>query len=254
MRTAVLPRAVATGAIVLLFCGCFSYRNHQPLLKTFQPHESRMILAVRASDVRLTVVDPDGEPGKMIATDASISGQSEAAEILNKVFDTLCRGKGNPMRGPSSVAACGVTPSRWKDFRVALDDPGSPDEPWKSDMRIALARDCGCPRVIVVRPTVEYTSARDEYIKQGTNSHWEGRVIIGLDDIDLASGRAVASGVGEAPFRGGAGIVGIGGGPSPYAVAIPYGFGKTFGRAADQAARKAFEKLFGPEAAKGQAE
>ncbi len=235
-------------AIVLLSSGCFSYRSMRALQRSSWPDEPRAIIPVRAGDVRLTIREGTGNTEEIAASDSSVSGQADAAEGINAVLDTLSKGKGNPLCGPSRLVRQAGDADWLECLRVYLDDPGPPDEPWKCKGRLEVVERIGYGRVLVVRPTIEFDAGREGFVKNSVQYDWHGRIVIEVDDVDLQSGLTVASGTGDVPFSGHAGIIGIGGGPSPYAVVVPYGWGKTFGRAVDQAARQAFAGLFGPPA------
>ena len=136
---------------VLAFSGCFSYRSMRALPKESRPEEPRTVLPVRADDVRLTIREDTADPEEIEASDSTVSSQADAAEVVNGVLDTLCKGRGNTLRGPSRLIE--ETGGDCLDrLDVYLEDPGPADEAWKSAGRLDVMRQLGCERVLVVRP------------------------------------------------------------------------------------------------------
>lgn len=239
----------AIPAAAIFLTGCYyAPRGMSRLEETSLPKRPTAVLPVTAGDVEVTVTALDQEdPYKPSASGVAFSSLEAVANATNKVLNTLSKGRDDRLEGPSELAVDAGVGRSLDRLRVALDDPGPEGEAWKREILAETRRETGYAEVLRVRPKVEvkpdssYTSGRNA----GMNPSWNGTVTVTIETLDLESGKVTGGASGEARFKGCAGVIGIGGGPAPYAVAIPYGWGDTISHAVDEAARKAFANLYG---------
>jgi len=250
------PAAAALTLIVALCTGCYyAPRSFSRLSAESRPGSPMAILPVSPSDIRVTVeaLDP-ANPYKVSASGVCFATLDDIAETTDAVLDTLAGGRNSTLKGPAKLQKSLGTPNALERFRVSLRDPGPADEPWKREAAAGLARATGYDRVLRVKPSVDlrpdrtYTEGRNA----GMNPSWKGTITVTIEELDLVSVSPVTSGSGQAKFSGCAGVIGIGGGPAPAAIVIPYGWGDTLSHSVDHAVRDAFKSLYGlrPEAGK----
>ena len=139
-----------------------------------------------------------------------------------------------------------------KNFQVYIQDPGPFYERWKREGLATISRDLGYQRVLNVNPTLRFIPNLSFRANENEplSHHWDGRITVTVDMMDLANVQVIASGAGEADFYGDIGVVGIGGYGG--AILIPYAFGKAFDRAVDQSLRQALADLLAAQS-KGEA-
>ncbi len=229
----------------LLFAGCFSTRDYTAWSDPNKPAGQYAILPVVPAQVRITVESSRAnDPYEISLANSNVKNQEEVARIINEVLDTIASRENNALEGPGKVHSTLKLSPDWKNFQVYIQDPGPFHEPWKREGLATITRELGYQRVLCVNPTLQFKPNLSFRVHENDplGYHWDGRITVEVDMMDLAAAKVVASGAGEADFYGHIGVFVIGGYDS--ALVIPYAFGKAFDRAVDQTIRQALAELF----------
>jgi hypothetical protein len=175
------------------------------------------------------------DPRSAVGGESIIASRKELAQSLNEILNALAARSDDRLLGPAELE------SRLKDAAVGekvpvyLDDPGDIGEAWKTQGLSTLLGQCGVERLVRITALVETAPASRSRLSQGVD--WHGSIAVRAELFTLSAPGTRAVGSGEAEFWGNAGIFG------GYGAALPFAFGKTVGRAADQALRAALSDL-----------
>lgn len=229
----------------LFYAGCFLPRDQRAWSDPNKSSGRYAVLPVLYEQVRITV-----EGSKVVDSyeismaDSNVKNQEEVARVINEVLDTIASGERNALEGPSEFGSTLKQSSQWKYFQVYIKDPGPLNEPWKQEGLAKISGELGYHRVLCVNPTLRFKPNLSFRVEENDpfGQHWDGRIKVKIDMMDIASAKVIATGTGDADFYGdmGAWVFGGYGG----AIIIPYAFGKAFDRAVDQAIRQALAELF----------
>ena len=173
------------------------------------------------------------DPRSAVGGESIIASRKELAHHLNEILNTLAARSDDRLLGPAELESRLKDGAVWEKVSVYLDDPGDIGEAWKTQGLSTLLGQCGVERFVRVTALVETAPASPS--PQGVD--WHGSIIVRAELFALSAPGTRAVGSGEAEFWGNAGIFG------GYGAALPFAFGKTVGRAADQALRAALSDL-----------
>lgn len=242
----------ALPAFCLLCAGCFLPRDDSAWSNPNRSAGQYAIFPVLPSQVRITVEGSnDSDPYEISLANSNVKNQEEVARIINQVLDTIAAGESNSLEGPGKVDSTLKLSPNWKNFQVYVQDPGPLHESWKREGLATIYRTLGYQRILCVIPTLRFKPNLSFRADDPCCYHWNGRVTVEMDMMDLATAQIVEIGTGEADFSGNIGVVGFGGYGA--AIIIPYAFGEAFDRAVDQAIRQALAELFAVSSKGGEA-
>jgi len=236
---------LALPAFCLLCAGCFLPRDYSAWSNPNKSAEQYAILPVLPAQVRIRVEGSKAsDPYEISLANSNVRNKEEVARIMNEVLDTIASRENSALEGPGKFESALKLSPHWKYFQVYINDPGPLHEPWKREGLATISRELGYQRVLSVNPTLRFKPNLSfrAHENDPLGHHWDGRINVKVDMMDLATGQITASGAGEADFYGDIGVVGFGGYGG--AIIIPYAFGKALDRAVDQAIRLAFAALF----------
>jgi hypothetical protein len=234
-----LARCAAGVSSLVVAAGCFDARTRQPLAVPSSAAAPAQVLPVLPGSVRIGVARAGGEVA--VAT-GSGTDHEEVAKVCNAVLEDLLRGGRSSLRAPSRMGQASA--AEWSErLRLYLDEPGTPEEDWKTQGMREMAAALGVPWLVDVRVSVRQELPADlvrdpEFL---VHAEWSGTVRIEARLIEIESRRLAVSSGGDGSFHGKAGVVvsgGYGGG-----IAIPYAFGKGFPPAVEAALRRALSGL-----------
>jgi hypothetical protein len=242
-------------AISVLCAGCFAPRDYSAWINPSKNVGQYAVLPVVPSQVRIAVQSAQNSNAYEISFASTNVNQTQAARIINSVLDTIAGGENDALEGPGKVGAALKHSSEWENFQVYLRDPGPLDEPWKREGLANISRALGYQRVICVYPMLRFNPnlSSNSYGAAGaeitSGQLWDGNITVEIQMMDLVNSQVVGSGTGQADFYAVAGVAAAGGYGA--AIAVPYTYGKSFDRAADQTIRKALNELFSVPLKKG---
>ena len=229
----------------LMCAGCFLSRDPSAWSDPIKVVDRYAILPVLPEQVRITVEGSRNiNPYEISMAESNVKNHKEVAHVINEVLDTIAANENNDIEGPSKFSSVLRRSKHWKYFQVYLNDLGSLQERWKQEGLAEISRQLGYRRVLYVTPTLRYKQNLS-FRAVGSDPfgrHWEGRIGIKVDVMDLATAQFTETAFDEANFFGDIGVLVLGGYSG--VLTIPYAFGKAFDRAADQAIRKALARLF----------
>jgi hypothetical protein len=229
-------------AFCLLYAGCFSPRDYSAWSNPDKSAIQHAILPVLPTQVRITVAS--SESYEISLANSNVSNKKEVARIINEVLDTIAAAENNSLEGPGKVNTALKQSPNWRNFQVYIQDTGPLHEAWKREGLAKISRELGYKRVLCVNPTLRFQPNLSFIMHENNpfHQHWDGRITVTVNMMELATAQVFASGVGEADFYGNAGIWGFGGAGG--VILIPFAYGKAFDHAVDQAIRKALAELF----------
>lgn len=219
---------------VAIFClsslatGCYAPRSFDPLPKEHWPEKATAILPVTIASIQNDNPDISSE---------------KVAKIANAVLDTVTTGTNNLIIGPSKFVSIIEDEHSLRRIRECLNAPLG--ETWNIQALSEFSKRIGIENIVLINIIVYYPSSRDvsdEISFRGTKEF--GDVVVNAELIVLnpISTRITNRSSGKAEYWSTKGWAG-GGAPGGFAI-VPVLYGKTFGKAVDQATRDSLEHLF----------
>lgn len=224
---------------MLLFSSCFAPKSSSPLEEDSLPKETVALIPITPNQVRMVLRTPESvDAQKAIAGENIIKDREEVAEVVNKSLNSLASGSSTTIVGPDRLAAMLKDAALLENVYVYLNDPGDINEQWKLAGLSGIFKSVDMQNLVKITVTVDAIPVTHSGGGGAAGVSWEGVVFVRAQLLSVASVRIISTAYGDENFWGAAGAIG---GPM---AAVPFGLGKTFGQAVDQALRKALSALF----------
>ena len=221
---------IAIICMSLLLSGCYAPRSYSPLAKEHWPDKTTAVLPVSPDDILSYAPDFPAE---------------KVAQVANAVINTETKSIKDKIVGPAELLSILGDEQSLKDLIDSLNAPLG--ENWKVQKLSKFSKKTGIKAIVRVNVQVslmEIDGAGPFGGYEGVNKEVVGPVEVNAELIDLSfiPPRIIYRSTGSAKYESNIGIE-VGGSSTGIAI-IPYAYGKTFGRALDQATRKALSNLF----------
>ena len=202
-----------------------------PLDKTCQPTKSTAIIPFQSSDY--------------LGSDHESLPPEKVVRVVNAVLNTLSKSTDDKIIGPSELDSVLETRTSVKKINDCFTIPKSQE--CQMDSLISLFCEAGIENIVQIKVTVsehyyKYSDTVSSGGFFGTRRNGQVRLMVDLLNLKNEKIETINSSSGSAEYGSNKGwMVGASMGG---AFAIPYIYGKTLGRAVDQAAREALSALF----------
>jgi hypothetical protein len=232
-----------TGMTVVMFIsalsGCFAPRYSSSLEKKLLPDKRVAVIPITPAQVRMVLRLPASSGSENVVLGENIvKDRDEVAQVINTILNSLADGTGNPLLGPEKLHAQLKDAAVWEKIYVYLNDPGSINESWKLRGLLALFEQINIDNIARIVAIVDAVPVANTGTTGSLAIRWQGKVIIRAELFSISQSDILSAGSGEAEFWGTIGAIG------GFGVGVPFGLGKTFDCAADQALREALSELF----------
>jgi hypothetical protein len=211
----------------LLVTGCYSPRSYAPLKKEHWPEKATAVLPVSPDDIR---------------SDNPAFPAEKVAQVANAVINTETKSTKDKIVGPTELLSILGDEHSLKDLTDSLNAPLG--ENWKVQELSKFSKRTGIETIVrvnvqVFSPVVYEIASEGMF---GTKVMESVEVNAELIDLSFIQPRIIYRSTGNAKHESNTGLM-VGGGYGGIAI-LPYAYGKTFGRALDQATREALSHLF----------
>jgi hypothetical protein len=221
---------IVISGLGLIVSGCYAPRSYAPLEKEHWPEKVTAVLPVSPDDIQS--YDPNFPAEKV-------------AEVANAVINTETEYTNNKIVGPAKLLSILGDEQSLKFLTDSLNAPLG--ENWKVQELSKFLKKTGIEAIvrtnIIVFTPLEYVGIKflgEEYYGKNV----VGPVEVNTELIDLSHmlPQIINRSTGNAEYESNIGVIAGGGGGGFFILPVTYG--KTFGRALDQATREAFSHLF----------
>jgi hypothetical protein len=213
----------------LIMSGCYAPRSYSPLAKELWPEKATAVLPVSPDDIR---------------SDNPAFPAEKVAQVANAVINTETKSTKDKIVGPTELLSILGDEHSLKDLTDSLNAPLG--EYWKAQELSKFSKRTGIETIVRTNINVDSSLA---YGFKDKALGIVGKTVVGyveinaeLIDLSLVPPQIICRSNGNAKHKSNTGII-VGGGYGGIGI-LPVVYGSTFGRAVDQATRKALSHLF----------